>query len=59
MIGRDPKRRAYLTETFESEAPDRTTNRFMMDRTLYKGIKENDVSKIIDIGNEGGTLGEK
>lgn len=39
MIGRDPKRRAYLTETFESEAPDRTTSRFMMDRTLYKGIK--------------------
>ena len=39
MLGREPKRRAYLTETFESEANDHSASRFMMDRTLYKGIK--------------------
>lgn len=31
----------------------------MMDRTLYKGIKENDVSKIIDISSEAGQIGDK
>lgn len=39
MLGREHKRRTHLTETFESEGPEHTSSRFMMDRTLYKGIK--------------------
>lgn len=39
MLGREGRRRTHLTETFESEGAEHSSSRFLMDRTLYKGIK--------------------
>jgi hypothetical protein len=40
MLGKEAgRRRAHLTETFESSVQEEASNKFHMDRTLYKGIK--------------------
>lgn len=36
---RDPRRRAHLTETFESSMHEEGSHKFHLDKTLYKGIK--------------------
>lgn len=33
------KRRAHMTETFESSVHEEGSTKFHLDRTLYKGIK--------------------